>query len=79
MREGFRLAVDHASDCWLKDAPYPFVMHDGVDWGLNKNGVGKGGWSFERFLCNDSHCPAILRVRVDVLSKWLGTGDEHGL
>jgi hypothetical protein len=73
-REGFRLLGPHHPNCWLRESDQPFVLHDGIDWNLNKNGVGRGGWSFDRFRCNDPKCEAVMRVRADVLSAWIGDG-----
>lgn len=70
-----RVVVPHKKDCLLRDDPAPFVLFDGIDWCLNKNGVGKGGSSFYRFRCNDPDCPASLRVDILALSDWLGRGE----
>ena len=75
-REGFRLRVPHSANCFLQDDAAPFVLQGDprVEYGLNKNGQRQGSYSFMRFRCNDPDCAAILLVRLDVLSEWLGDG-----
>lgn len=75
-REGFYLAIPHSDTCFIKDESDPFALHDGYDFSLNKRGTGRGSTGFHRFRCNDMSCEAILRVRFDVLSQWLGNTDE---
>lgn len=78
-RDGFKLLVPHREGCWYDDEESahhdrPFVLHDGIEWRRRRNGAEGGSTAFHRFLCNDADCPAIMLVRIDVLSDWIGRG-----
>lgn len=74
-RDGIVIFEPHYDGCWLADDPAPFVLHDGADYNRDKRGrKNSGSRMWHRFRCNDPDCPAIVGVRYDVLSAWIGRG-----
>lgn len=81
-REGFRLEHDHNADCAYVthpvngDHPYTPDTDNMHAWNLNKRGGRRGAWTWYRFRCNDTRCPATVLVRIDVLAELVSSGVE---
>lgn len=72
MREGFKLTEPHRVGCYAVGDDYPFIVHDGYERKLKRNGNKGGSTMWHRFVCNDGGgCPAVLLVRWDRLAALL--------
>lgn len=88
--EGFRRLWRHRDGCPFEwHAVHPdgdrevaltaFAVYNRTRRDLNRNGVGRGSSTFHEFKCNGADCPAVMRVRLDVLARFVTTaGGSQG-
>jgi hypothetical protein len=83
LRDGFKMEVPHSPGCFFDpEQPADFILYDGMEFTLKRNGHKGGSTMWHRFSCNSpiggsrAGCAGRLLVRWDVINDLIRSGQS---